>query len=225
LISQRQAFAKRTFDIALAIVGLLATFWIIALAWMIATIDTQANGLFAQVRVGRGGRLFKVLKIRTMRPPRGNYPDSELPGDWTTVTTASDQRITPFGKFWRKTKIDELPQLINVLLGQMSFVGPRPDVPGFADCLKGEDRIILTMRPGITGPATLKYRHEEEILALVDDPETYNREVIFPDKVHLNKQYVLNWSFWKDIHYIWMTLLRISVPSHEIPTPPKGLDD
>jgi len=213
LISQRQAFAKRTFDVVLSVVGLLATFWIIGLAWLIATVDTRANGLFAQTRVGRGGRLFKVFKIRTMRPQAG--VDEEVDADkvWSTVTTATDQRVTRLGKLWRKTKIDELPQLINVLFGQMSFVGPRPDVPGFADCLQGEDRIILSMRPGITGPATLKYRHEEDILASVDDPITYNKEVIFPDKVQLNKEYVLNWSFWKDIKYIWKTVLRIGISS------------
>jgi lipopolysaccharide/colanic/teichoic acid biosynthesis glycosyltransferase len=110
----------------------------------------------------------------------------------------------------RRAKIDELPQLYNVLLGQMSFVGPRPDVPGFADKLAGEDRVILTMRPGITGPATLKYRNEEEILASVDDPETYNRDVIFPDKVRLNRQYVQNWSFSQDIWFIWRTVSRIA---------------
>ena len=103
-------------------------------------------------------------------------------------------------------KIDELPQLFNVLIGQMSFVGPRPDVPGFADQLKGNDRIILTVRPGITGPATLKYRNEEELLASVTDPEEYNAEVVFPDKVRLNREYVENWSFARDIRYIWATI-------------------
>lgn len=124
----------------------------------------------------------------------------------TTVTTDTDPRITRLGRFFRKTKLDELPQLIHVLLGQMSFVGPRPDVPGFADNLSGDDRIILSVRPGITGPATLKYRNEESILAGQDDPERYNDEVIFPDKVRLNKEYVENYSFRKDIKYIWQTI-------------------
>lgn len=129
-----------------------------------------------------------------------------VPSINTTVTALNDPRITPLGHFLRKTKIDELPQLINVFLGHMSFVGPRPDVAGFADKLTGEDRIILWVRPGITGPATLKYRKEEEFLAGQDDPERYNDEVIFPDKVRLNREYVANYSFWKDIKYIYQTI-------------------
>jgi len=108
---------------------------------------------------------------------------------------------------FRKTKLDELPQLIHVLLGQMSFVGPRPDVPGYADKLEGDDRIVLTVRPGITGPATLKYRDEESLLAAQEDPEPYNNEILWPDKVRLNREYVENWSFWRDLYYIGRTVL------------------
>ena len=125
----------------------------------------------------------------------------------TTVTTSNDSRITNLGKFFRKKKIDELPQLINVLLGQMSFVGPRPDVPGFADRLKGKDKIILSVRPGITGPAQLAYKNEEEILAKQDDIIKYNNEVIWPDKVAINMKYIENYSFFKDIYYIWKTVV------------------
>jgi lipopolysaccharide/colanic/teichoic acid biosynthesis glycosyltransferase len=124
----------------------------------------------------------------------------------TTVTTAADTRITPLGRIFRRWKLDELPQLFNVLTGQMSLVGPRPDVPGFADRLKGKDRLLLTVRPGITGPATLKYRREEQLLAAVPDPESYNRDVIFPDKVAINVNYVRTWSFRKDLGYIWETI-------------------
>jgi len=124
----------------------------------------------------------------------------------STITTAQDARITRLGAFFRRTKLDELPQLWNVLKGEMSFVGPRPDVPSYVDYLQGEDRMILSVRPGITGPATLKYRNEEELLAQQTDPETYNREVIFPDKVRLNRQYVENYSFWADLAYIWQTI-------------------
>ena len=141
--------------------------------------------------------MFRVINIRTMRVGTGLD---------TTVTTGHDPRITPLGRFFRRAKIDELPQLINVLLGQMSFVGPRPDVPGYADALEGEDRVILTVRPGITGPATLKYRDEETLLAGVDDPERYNRDVIFPDKVRINREYVQQWSLRKDLGYIWRTV-------------------
>ena len=192
-----QALCKRTFDLILAVVGLILTGWLIALAWIAATADTRANGIFTQRRVGQGGRLFTIFKIRTMRSDSEDSP----------VTIAGDPRVTYLGSVWRKCKIDELPQLLNVLLGHMSFVGPRPDVPGFADQLQGEDQIILAVRPGITGPATLKYRYEEELLASAEDPEEYNREVIFPDKLKLNREYVENWSFSQDIEYIWRTLI------------------
>jgi lipopolysaccharide/colanic/teichoic acid biosynthesis glycosyltransferase len=192
-----QALLKRLFDFAMASVGLLLFGWIILISWVVATIDTGTNGFFVQERVGRLGRLFRVIKLRTMRS-RSDFT--------TNVTTARDPRITSIGRFWRKTKIDELPQLINVFLGQMSFVGPRPDVPGFADQLTGDDRIILSVRPGITGPATLKYRNEEELLASARDPEAYNRDIIFPDKVKLNREYIERWSFWQDIRYILVTV-------------------
>jgi lipopolysaccharide/colanic/teichoic acid biosynthesis glycosyltransferase len=124
----------------------------------------------------------------------------------TTVTSAHDPRITSLGRFLRKTKIDELPQLINVLVGQMSMVGPRPDVPGFADTLCGRDRIVLSVRPGVTGPASVRFRDEEEILAQQRDPERYNREMIFPEKVRINRTYVEEYSLWKDIYYIAKTV-------------------
>ena len=186
---------KRIFDFSLALIGLIFTWPIIIIAWVIASIETKSNGFFLQKRVGEGGRLFTIIKIKTMYPNNGS-----------TVTTANDNRITKSGKFFRKYKIDELPQLINVLKGDMSFVGPRPDVPGYADKLKGEDRVILSIKPGITGPATLKYKNEEEILAGVDDPIRYNNEVIWPDKVKINKEYIKNWSLKKDIEYIVKTI-------------------
>ena len=126
----------------------------------------------------------------------------------STVTTRHDPRITRVGRILRSTKVDELPQLLNVLLGHMSIVGPRPDVPGFADRLSGDDRIVLSIRPGITGPATLEFRNEEELLSSQSDPERYNREVIWPKKVELNREYVANYSFWKDFGYIWRTIAR-----------------
>ncbi len=190
---------KRTFDFVGALMGLILLWWLILIAFILASIDTRQNGFFIQQRVGKDGKLFRVIKIRTMR----HLPDID-----TTVTRENDPRITRLGRFWRKTKIDELPQLINVLLGQMSFVGPRPDVPGFADQLTGDDRIILTIRPGITGPATLKFRNEEALLANQEDPEAYNREVIWPEKVRLNREYIEHYSFWRDIQYIWQTIFH-----------------
>jgi lipopolysaccharide/colanic/teichoic acid biosynthesis glycosyltransferase len=192
-----QWFLKRGFDIVFSAIGLVLTFWIILLAYVVATFDTGKSGFFRQKRVGLHGKLFEVIKIRTMR---------EMSSVHTNVTIDTDPRITPLGRFFRKTKIDELPQLINILLGQMSFVGPRPDVPGFADEVRGADRVILSVRPGITGPATLKYRNEEKFLAKQADPEQFNRDVIFPDKVRINKEYIENYSFFKDLVYIYKTL-------------------
>ena len=122
------------------------------------------------------------------------------------VTTANDNRILPFGKWLRKTKLDEIVELVNVLKGEMSFVGPRPDVEGYADKLEGEDRKVLELRPGITGPASLKYINEEEILANVDNPQQYNDKVIFPDKVKINLDYYYNRTFWGDIRVILKTI-------------------
>jgi len=188
---------KRTLDLFFSGIGLTMTWWIILIAAILARIDTGLNGFFVQLRVGRDGRPFKIIKIRTMKPSMETN---------STVTTACDSRITKLGKFFRLTKIDELPQLVNVLLGDMSFVGPRPDVPGYADKLKGEDRIILSVRPGITGPATLFYRNEEELLASQPDPVLYNDTVLFPHKVKLNKQYIENYSIAQDLNYIWRTI-------------------
>ena len=194
-MSKKNKLIKRIFDFTLALIGLLITWPIILIAWIIASIETKSNGFFLQKRVGENGKLFTIIKIKTMYPNYGS-----------TVTTANDNRITKSGKIFRKYKIDELPQLINVLKGDMSFVGPRPDVPGYADKLEGEDRIILSIKPGITGPATLKYKNEEEILARVNDPIKYNNEVIWPDKVKINKEYIKNWSLKKDIEYILKTI-------------------
>ena len=118
-----------------------------------------------------------------------------------------DPRLIRPGKFLRKTSLDELPQLWNVLRGDMSLVGPRPDVPGYADRLQGKDRVILSVRPGITGPAQLAYRGEEDILVFKNDPVKYNDEVIWPDKVRINREYIEDYSFFKDIYYIWKTIV------------------
>ena len=197
MLTKYQKFQKRAFDLALAIVGLSLTWPIILIAWIVASIETRSNGFFIQKRVGKDGKMIRVIKIKTMKPDSKNK---------STITTSSDSRITKSGKIFRKTKIDELPQLFNVLIGDMSLVGPRPDVAGYADKLQGEDRVVLSIRPGITGPATLKYKNEEEILAKVDNPKEYNDKVIWPDKVKINKEYIKNWSLKSDIKYIWETV-------------------
>ena len=159
----------------------------------------MSNGFFLQKRVGRYGKLFYIIKIKTME---NNHKIDN------TITTAMDSRVTRLGRILRRTKLDELPTLWNVLIGEMSLVGPRPDVPGYADKLEGFDRRILELRPGITGPATLKYAKEEQLLASIDDPEKYNDEVIFLDKVKLNLDYLDNWNLWLDIKIIFKTIFR-----------------
>ncbi|MDX9914113.1 MAG: sugar transferase [Candidatus Moranbacteria bacterium] len=190
-------FTKRGFDIVVSFLGLTFSWWVIFIAWVIATFETKSNGFFIQKRVGKNGKIFNVIKIKTMK---------KVEGVDTTITSSNDVRITKSGKFFRDTKIDELPQLINVLIGDMSFVGPRPDVPGYADKLEGEDRIVLSIRPGITGPASLKYKNEEEILASQNDPKWYNDKIIWPDKVRINKEYIKNWTLKTDIEYIIKTV-------------------
>lgn len=190
-------FTKRGFDIVVSFLGLTFSWWLIFIAWVIATFETKSNGFFIQKRVGKDGKIFNVIKIKTMK---------KVEGVDTTITSSNDVRITKSGKFFRDTKIDELPQLINVLIGDMSFVGPRPDVPGYADKLEGDDRIVLSIRPGITGPASLKYKNEEEILSSQNDPKWYNDKVIWPDKVRINKEYIKNWALKTDIEYIIKTV-------------------
>ena len=194
-MNKKDKSIKRVFDFSLSLIGLLITWPVILIAWIIASMETKSNGIFSQIRVGENGKLFKIYKIKTMYDKKGS-----------TITTLNDDRITKSGKFFRKYKIDELPQLWNVLIGDMSFVGPRPDMPGYADKLQGEDRIILSVKPGITGPASLKYKNEEEILAKVANPKEYNDKVIWPDKVKINKEYIKNWSLKKDIKYIIKTI-------------------
>lgn len=197
MLTKAEQVQKRLFDIVFSCVGIMATFWIMFIAWIVATVDTKSNGLYVQERIGKNGKPFLLFKIKTMK---------SVEGVDTTVTTAKDSRITKSGSFFRKTKIDELPQLFNVLLGNMSFVGHRPDVAGFADKLVGEDRVILTIAPGITGPASIKYKNEEEILASQSNPEEYNLNTIWPDKVAINKGYIKNWSLSGDIQYIIKTI-------------------
>lgn len=199
LSNWRFKYMKRGFDIIVAALGLALVWWLILIVWIVATVDTGANGLFIQTRIGRKAKPFNVFKIRTMRADTGYQ---------THVTSVADPRITRIGAFLRKTKIDELPQLVNILLGDMSFVGPRPDVPGYADLLMGEAReLLLSVRPGLTGPATLVYKDEENLLALQDDPMRYNDEVIYPRKVQINVEYIRNWRLRDDVRCIWKTLV------------------
>lgn len=152
--------------------------------------------IFTQQRVGKDGKSFTMYKFRSMTVGHGG----------SSVSVAGETRITPLGAKLRKYKLDELPELWNVLIGDMSFVGPRPDVPGYADKLTGSNRAVLKLKPGITGPASLKYRNEEEILAKQSDPIKYNDEVIYPDKVRININYMKHWSFLLDLKIIIYTI-------------------
>ncbi len=189
---------KRIFDIIASVLGIILFAAPMLLVVIVIKISLKESVFYIQKRIGRFGKSFKCIKFRTM------YLDSEKYG---SITTSSDSRITPTGKYLRKYKLDELPQLWNVLIGKMSFVGPRPDVEGYADKLEGDARRILELRPGITGPASIYFRNEEELLAKVENPKEYNDTVIWPKKVEINLRYLDNWSFWKDIGYILITIV------------------
>lgn len=180
----RSLLLKRLFDFTGALTGLLVFGWVILLVCLLAAIDTASSGIFLQKRIGRYGKPFTIFKLRTIR---------------------RDGTISTIGSFLRKFKIDEFPQLLNVLLGDMSLVGPRPDVAGYYDKLQGTDRQLLQLRPGITGLASLKYADEEEILSQQDEPEKYNDSVLFPDKVRLNLIYLRQRNLFLDIKIILWT--------------------
>lgn len=196
-MTKTQSSIKRLLDISLSLLGLILSFLFLGILFILSSIDTKSFGILVQNRIGQHGKKFKLLKFKTMR-------DTHQPQNY--ITTTNDPRITQFGRFLRKTKLDELPQLWNVLFGKMSFVGPRPDVPGYADQLQGEDRMILSVRPGITGPASLAFKDEEDLLARQDDPQRYNDEVIWPKKVAINKDYIKNYSLITDIRIILKTI-------------------
>jgi lipopolysaccharide/colanic/teichoic acid biosynthesis glycosyltransferase len=189
---------KYIFDRSIALVAGILLFPLLVPVALGIRLSSQGPVFFRQKRVGKDGHLFTIIKFRTMRINDGS----------NTVTAVGDARITPIGSFLRKWKLDELPELYNILIGEMSFVGPRPDVPGYADLLKGNDRKILALRPGITGPASLKYYNEEEILAGVENPKEYNDTVIFPDKVRINLKYLERCSLFEDLKIIIYTIIR-----------------
>ena len=203
---------KFIFDRVVSFVGLLFLWPLLLMLVILVKIKMPGGpAFFVQKRVGMNGKLFDCHKFRTMTVKHNG----------STVSVAGDSRITPFGATLRHYKLDELPELWDVLIGNMSFVGPRPDVPGYADALEGDDREVLKLRPGITGPATLKYRHEDEMIAdyvvkqqAIGDSRPmqeiaieYNDKVIYPDKVRINRYYLHHYSFLKDIQMIFCTVL------------------
>tara|TARA_B110000008_G_scaffold183640_1_gene182512 strand:- start:216 stop:800 length:585 start_codon:yes stop_codon:yes gene_type:complete len=192
---------KRIFDFTCAFLGLIFLSPLILSLAIIVKLSSSGPVFFTQIRVGQNALLFKMFKFRTM---------FVIQNSSSTISVRGDIRITKIGNVLRKYKLDELPELWNVLVGNMSFVGPRPDVPGYADILVGEDRKILELKPGITGSASLKYANEEELLAHQEDPKRYNDEVIFPEKVRLNLDYYHNNNLWIDIKIIFATIFRTS---------------
>lgn len=199
-------FLKWLFDKLASLFGLLFLSPVLLVVAILIKVKMPGPVLFCQKRVGQYGKLFTVYKFRSMTV-KAEASVASRDSDATSIASTEQNRITPLGEKLRRYKLDELPELWNVLKGDMSFVGPRPDVPGYADQLQGEERDILKLKPGITGPASLKYRNEEELLASVDNPAQYNDEVIFPDKVKLNLYYLKNYSFIKDIQMIVCTVL------------------
>ncbi|MCD7942983.1 MAG: sugar transferase [Bacteroides intestinalis] len=190
-------FLSLFFDRGAAFFGLVVLSPILLIVAILIRVNMPGGPvIFKQRRVGQYGRLFTMYKFRSMTV---NHSGS-------SISVKGERRITPLGAVLRRYKLDELLELWNVLIGDMSFVGPRPDVPGYADKLEGNDRKILQLKPGITGPASLKYRNEEKLLAEQDDPQRYNDEVLFPDKVRINIEYLDNWSFGYDIKIIIYTV-------------------
>lgn len=191
-------FFKSLFDRVSSLFGLLFLSPVLLFVALLIRIKMPGGPIiFKQKRVGQYGRLFTMYKFRSMTVSHSG----------SSVSVKGESRITPLGAKLRKYKLDELPELWNVLIGDMSFVGPRPDVPGYADKLEGDDRRMLLLKPGITGPASLKYRNEEELLAEQEKPQKYNNEVLFPDKVRINIDYMDHWSFGKDVKIIVYTVL------------------
>ena len=199
--------SKILFDKFFALFGLIMLSPVYLIVAILIKVKMPGPILFCQKRVGQHGRLFTVYKFRSMTVSKKAETVGKSSKDDTSIAAEEQSRITPIGEKLRKYKLDELPELWNVLTGDMSFVGPRPDVPGYADKLEGKDRDILKLKPGITGPASLKYRNEEELLAKVDNPKQYNDEVIYPDKVRINLYYLNHYSFMKDIQMIICTVL------------------
>ena len=179
---------KRIFDILFSLTALIFLGLFIAIFWILASIDTKSNGFFLQKRVGQFGKIFTIFKLKSIQ----NNSD----------------KISKLGFFLRKSKIDELPQLFNVLIGDMSIVGPRPDIVGYYDQLVGENRKILNLKPGITSAASIKYANEDEILALQENSLHYNDTVIFPDKIKMNLDYFYNQSFFVDLKIIFNTIFK-----------------
>jgi len=198
MLSNSQKLFKRSFDILFAFTGLIICFIPLFLLLILASFDTKKFGLFKQKRIGFLGKLFDIYKIRTIKGI--DTEDVYIP--------RNSKNISKFGRFLRKYHLDELPQLYNILMGDMSFVGPRPDLVGYADKLQLKDQLFLQVKPGITSPASLKYRGEDKLLSQQKNPKEYYKNTLWPDKVKLNNDYIKNWTFFGDIKLIWLTIFN-----------------
>ena len=192
---------KRLFDLIFAIFGLILLLPFFLAISILIKIDSKGSVFFIQDRVGQDAFLFKIIKFRTM---------TTIEEIKSTISIKGDVRVTKFGEILRRYKIDELPELINIVRGEMSFVGPRPDVPGYADKLNGDARNILKLKPGITSLASLKYSNEELLLSQQKNPIDYNNNIIYPDKVKMNLNYYKNHNLWIDIKIIFATIFRLN---------------
>ena len=201
---------KRALDLLLSTVGLLCAMPVLIVAALAIKLDSRGPVFFRQQRIGRNFRPFLIYKFRTM------VPDARARG--AQITAGADPRITRVGHFIRKWKLDELPQLLNVLKGDMSLVGPRPEVPKYVELFRHDYRELLSVRPGITDLASVKYRDESQLLGKSTDPERTYVEIILPEKISLGKQYIARSSFWYDLKLMWQTLWRIALPEKHSPT-------
>jgi len=193
---------KRLFDLTVSLVGLIVLSPLLVIVAVLIKVTSPGPVLFQQERVGRGFRRFRICKFRTM------VTDAERLGG--QLTAGPDKRITSIGRILRKTKLDELPQLFNVLVGDMSFVGPRPEVPKYVELFQSDYSDLLSVRPGITDLASLKYRHESELLGQAADPEAAYVQQILPDKIKLGKEYIRRQSLLLDLGLIAKTVLRMA---------------
>lgn len=185
-LSSAHKIYKRALDFSLSLVLILFLWWILLIGLILSAISTRSSGIFKQIRIGQFGKPFTIYKLNTF--------------------DAETNRPTQMGRLLRKFKVDELPQLFQVLIGKMSLVGPRPDIPGYADKLEGQDLDILSLKPGLTGPASIVFRNEEQLLESKTNPLEYNDNFIWPRKVRLNRAYLEKYNYCTDIYLLWRTL-------------------
>ena len=204
MLSRGNNMVKWIFDRALSLLAIMVLLPVLLLVAAVILLANGAPALYIQERIGQNGKTFKLIKFRTM------HGEEESP-----IAASELNRITRVGRWLRRTKIDELPELLNIFVGDMSFVGPRPDVAGYADKLEGDNRRLLAMKPGLTGVASLKYRDEEDLLAAQPNPQEYNDKVIWPDKVRLNLLYMEQQSLWLDVKVLICTALGKTVKGFE----------